>query len=107
LNSLQLVGVAALVLAGASASPAVVRVRQIPAIAQAESETVLEGNLELIIEDSDQGSRRQYFLISGDRRVPLRFTSSPPANLTTGTRVRVRGRWEADGTLVVITIETL
>ena len=106
LNSLKLMSVAALVLAGGCARPALLRAAEIPAIAQPGAETVLEGSLELLIEDSDQGSRTLYFLITVDRRIPLRFTSKP-ANLTTGTRVRVRGRWEADDTLIVTAIERL
>ena len=77
-----------------------------PPVSQANAETTLEGNVEVITEDSDQGSRTLYFLIVGDRRVPLRFTARP-LNLTTGTRIRVRGRWERDDTLVVTAIERL
>ena len=70
------------------------------------SEAVMEGDLEVLIEDSDRGSRTLYFLLSGDRRVPLRFLTDPP-ELVTGTRVRVRGRWDQDGTLVVTSIEAV
>jgi len=76
-----------------------------PPPAQADAETVLEGTLEVLIEDSAQTSRTLYFLVSGDRRVTLRFLK-PPLNLTTGTRVRVRGRWE-DSTLVVSALERI
>ena len=93
------------VLASGCASPAVLRGAVNPPARQAEADTALEGNLEVIIEDSDQGTRTDYFLILGDRRVPLRFADKPP-NLTSGTRVRVRGRWDAD-TLVVTAIEKL
>lgn len=58
---------------------------------------MLEGHLEVLIEDSDRGSRTLYCPISDDGRVPLRFIVDPP-DFTTGTRVRVRGLWEADGT---------
>ena len=64
---------------------------------------VLEGTLEVLIEDSDRGSHTIYFLIA-DRRVPLQLTSPPP-NLTTGTRVRVRGQWQQDGALAVAALE--
>lgn len=105
--SLPLVGVAALVLGGGTAVSAFVRIAEIPTISQAPAETELEGKLDVIIEDSAKGSRTEYFLTIGDRRVHLRFASAPPPNLTTGTRVRVRGRWQADGTLVVSGIERL
>ena len=94
------------VLASGCASPQVVRGAVKPPVSQAEAETTLEGNVEVITEDSNQGSRTLYFLILGDRRVPLRFTARP-LNLTTGTRVRVRGRWEPDDSLLVTTIEKL
>ena len=99
-------GAVVFVLASGCASPEVLRGAVKPPVRQAEAETTLEGNLEVIIEDSDQGSRTFYFLIFGDRRVPLRFTIKP-MNLTSGTRVRVRGRWEADDTLGVTAIERL
>jgi hypothetical protein len=88
------------------ASPEALRAAGKPSVTQAEADTTLEGSVEVITEDSSQGSRTLYFLIVGDRRVPLRFTTRP-LNLTTGTRVRVRGRWEHDDTLLVIAIEKL
>jgi hypothetical protein len=101
-----LVSVVAFVLASGCASPEVLRGAVKPTVGQAEAETTLEGNVEVITEDSDQGSRTLYFLIFGDRRVPLRFTAKP-LNLATGTRVRVRGRWEPDDALLVTAIEKL
>ena len=77
-----------------------------PPVGRAEAEATLEGAVEVITEDSGQGSRTLYFLIVADRRIPLRFTERP-LNLTTGARVRVRGKSEPDGTLVVTTIERL
>ena len=112
LNSPKLMRIAAFGLAVVFACPELLRgasmvpVIQMMPVVQSEAETVLEGSLELLIEDSDQGSRTLYFLITADRRIPLRFTSKPQ-NLTTGARVRVRGRWEADDTLVVTAIERL
>ncbi len=67
-------------------------------------EQVLEGHLEVIIEDSAGGSRTLYFLIAGDDRIPLRFVTAP-GNLRTGTRVRVRGNYEAGGRFVVVSLE--
>jgi len=100
------VNVTAFVLATACASPEVLRGAARPPVGQSEAETTLEGKMEVITEDSDQGSRTLYFLIVGDRRVPLRFTARP-LNLITGTRVRVRGQSDPDGTLVVSAIEKL
>jgi hypothetical protein len=100
------VAVTAFVLLGACATPEPVRGAPMPPAALAQATAVLEGTMEVVIEDSDQGSRTLYFLISGDQRVPLRFTS-PPANLTTGTRVRVGGQWAEDGALIVVTFERI
>ena len=70
------------------------------------AQTVLVGVVEVLIEDAQRGSRILYFLAAGNRRVPLRFVR-PPLNLTTGTRVRVRGRWEKGGTLAVTSLERI
>jgi len=102
----MLVNVTAFILATGCASPEVLRGAVRPPAGQAAAETTLEGTVEVITEDSDQGSRTLYFLVAGDRRIPLRFTARP-LNLTTGTRVRVRGTSEPDGTLVVTTLERL
>jgi hypothetical protein len=101
-----LMAVVAFALAGGCASPEALRAAVKPPVTQAEADTTLEGTVEVITEDSSQGSRTLYFLIVGERRVPLRFTARP-LNLTTGTRVRVRGRWEPDDTLLVTAIEKL
>ena len=69
-----------------------------------DSQEVLEGHLEVIIEDSAGGSRTLYFLITGDDRIPLRFVTAP-RGLLTGTRVRVRGNYEAGGRFVVVSFE--
>jgi len=89
----------AFVLAVAGVADGVCRIPS-PASIQTDADVVLEGTLEVLIEDADRSSRTLYFLISDHRRVPLRF-SRRPANLVTGTRVRVRGRWDADSALVV------
>jgi len=106
LHSVRFFNVAALVLiaACATAEPAL-RARVPPAV-QADKIEVLEGAIEVLVEDSDKGSRILYFLLSADRRITLRFMS-PPANLLTGTRVRVRGQWAEDGAFVVTTFELL
>jgi len=71
----------------------------IPAV-QAGAEVVLEGVLEILVEDSPPDSRVLYFLVIEHRRIPLRFARQP-ANLTTGTAVRIRGRWAKDETFFV------
>ena len=76
-----------------------------PAAGQRVTEAVIEGELEVIVQDADTGSRVLYFLLAGDRRIPLRFQADP--DLQTGARVRVRGRWEKDGALIVTSIERL
>jgi len=96
--------VVVLMLASACASATSAGGAQTSPLGQAQADAVLEGHVEVLIEDSDRGSRTLYFLISNDGRVPLRFVVDPP-NLTTGTRVRVRGRWDADRTFVVGTLE--
>jgi hypothetical protein len=103
---LVLVSVVLFVLASGCASPGGLRGAASAPVGQAEAEATLEGNVEVITEDSDQGSRTVYFLIVGDRHIPLRFTTKP-LNLITGTRLRVHGRWASDDTLVVTTIEKL
>ena len=70
------------------------------------TDAVMEGHLEVLVEDSDRGSRTLYFLLSGDRRIRLRFLTDPP-QLVTGTEVRVHGRWDQDGTLAVTSIEAV
>ena len=69
------------------------------------TEAVLEGTLEVLVEDSSQGSRTRYFLVTDSERVALRFSRSP--NLLTGAHIRVRGRWTADGELEVASFEVL
>jgi hypothetical protein len=51
----------------------------------------VEGELEILHEDSDQGSRYHYFLKGEGGRFSLQFANDPPTHLTSGARVRVRG----------------
>lgn len=51
----------------------------------------VEGELEILHEDSDHGSRYHYFLKTAGRRLPLSFVKEPPTHLTSGSQVRVRG----------------
>ena len=69
------------------------------------ADTVLEGTLEVLVEDSSQGSRTLYFLTTADMRVALRFSRSP--NLLTGARIRAHGEWAANGDFEVATFEVI
>jgi hypothetical protein len=51
----------------------------------------VEGELEILHEDSDHGSRYHYFLNAAGRRLSLQFAAEPPTHLTSGARIRVRG----------------
>jgi hypothetical protein len=94
------------VLLVAGVCPARMRAAHLASVEQQVPETVLEGTLEVLIEDSDQGSRILYFLKSGDRRFGL-LIERPPANLTTGLRVRVSGGWIDSETFRVTTLKRL
>ena len=54
-------------------------------------EEEIEGELEILHEDNDQGGRYHYFLNAAGRRLTLQFTDVAPTHLTTGARIRVRG----------------
>lgn len=88
----------------AGVCPAPMRAAPLASVERQVAETVLEGTLEVLIEDSDQGSRILYFLKSGGRRIALQM-KRPPANLTTGLRVRVSGGWIDSDTFRVTTIK--
>jgi hypothetical protein len=57
----------------------------------ASVEEEVEGELEILHEDRDVGSRYLYFLKAANRRFSLNFAKDPPTHLTSGARVRVRG----------------
>jgi len=54
-------------------------------------EEEIEGELEILHEDRDVGSRYLYFLKAAGRRLSLNFAKDAPTHLTSGARVRVRG----------------
>lgn len=64
----------------------------LPPQAQAfvEQEADLEGDVEVLYEDRDDGSRLRRFLQSGNQRVELHFATEP-GEMLSGDRVRVRG----------------
>lgn len=73
------------------AIPADSRAKLPPAVqALVEQEVTEEGELEVLHEDRDPGSRYLYFLKTGADRFSLHFAAHPPT-LLTGTRVRVTG----------------
>src|SRR4029453_8935282 len=51
----------------------------------------VEGELEILHEDRDVGSRYLYFLKAANRRFSLNFAKDPPTHLTSGAKVRARG----------------
>jgi hypothetical protein len=69
------------------------------------SDAMLEGTLEVLVEDSSQGSRTLYFLMTDDMRVALRFSRTP--SVLTGARLRVQGRWAADGAVDVTSFDVI
>lgn len=60
----------------------------------------IEGELEILHEDGDVGSRYVYFLKTASERLSLNFAKDPPTHLTSGARVRARGA-RANGTLAL------
>jgi hypothetical protein len=103
---IALASIAALVPASGCATAAPCGAVQGPPPGQSQVQVVLEGYVEVLIEDSTPDTRTLYFLISEDDRISLRFLVDPP-NLTTGTRIRVGGEYEPDGTFVVSRVERL
>jgi Gametolysin peptidase M11 len=57
----------------------------------ASVEEEVEGELEILHEDRDVGSRYLYFLKAANRRYSLNFAKDAPTHLTSGAKVRVRG----------------
>src|SRR5262245_57670366 len=51
----------------------------------------IEGELEILHEDSDRGSRNHYFLKTKEGKLTLNFDKDPPTHLATGSQIRVRG----------------
>lgn len=59
--------------------------------AYVEQDAVVEGTLEILHEDWDDGGRYHYYLHSAAGRQSLHFARSAPDQLLTGARVRVKG----------------
>ena len=104
---IALASIAALVPASGCATAAPCgAVQGSPPSGQGQAHVVLEGHVEVLIEDSNPDARTLYFLVAEGGRTRLRFLVDPP-NLTTGTRIRVGGEYESDGTLLVSSFERL
>lgn len=56
-----------------------------------EEEMELEGELEILHEDRDVGSRYLHFLQIAGTRFALHFAADPPTTLATGARIRAKG----------------
>ena len=74
---------------------------QRPAPPDRGRERVVEGTLEAYYEDSPSSARLEHVLNTGTERIPLRFEKNPPHHLLTGSRVRVTGTTQDDGTLML------
>jgi hypothetical protein len=99
-NGHTVVVIAALLTAGCAGGKPVRTAESTPN-ATPSADAVLEGTLELLIEDAPPASRIVYYLIAEGRRVTLRI-SRPSGDLVTGDRVRVRGVWNTDRTEVTV-----
>jgi len=56
-----------------------------------EQETDVQGELEVMYEDSNSGAKLHHFLKTGGQRLELKFAADAPTNLLTGTTVHVHG----------------
>lgn len=74
----------------------------LPSAAQAyvEMDEEVEGDLEVLYEDRDQGSRTLYFIEAAGKRLSLHFAAEPPTELLTGSHIRVHGV-RVDGALAL------
>jgi hypothetical protein len=64
-----------------------------PAVAQSfiEKDTIAQGVLQVLVEDSTSGSKMHYGLQLASGRLSLHFAANPLTNLLTGSTVRVHG----------------
>ena len=96
----------ATIFAFAAAAPLIAQGPRVPGAppqqnAAAGPEEDVDGTLEVLVEDHADGARIHHFLDTNRGRMRLRDAagSEQLAGLTTGTRIRARGRWAQDGTL--------
>jgi hypothetical protein len=93
------------------ALPAAIRAGLPPAVqAYVEQEVKIKGQLEVQVEDRNDGYHYHYFLDAAGARLSLHFAADPPTGLLTGSRVRVKGV-QVDGALALssdsTSVETL
>lgn len=63
---------------------------------QSNREVRIEGELEIVYEDSRGNGHLRYFLFTGERRFEVRFRRQPRQNLRTGMRIGVTGEQVGD-----------
>jgi hypothetical protein len=68
----------------------------LPAQASPVAEVQVEGELDVMYEDTPTGARLLHFLKVADQRLRLIFEGDLPPGLSTGSQVRVRGRLQND-----------
>lgn len=68
----------------------------LPGQASPVAESQLEGELDVMYEDTPTGARLLHFLKVADQRLRLIFEGDLPHGLATGSQVRVRGRLQND-----------
>lgn len=90
---------------GASVSPAYAQSgppEGLPAQASEQAEAQFEGELEVMYECDEHTARLQHFLDVGrGRRLRLEFQGGLAPDLPSGSRIRARGRLQADETLML------
>ena len=60
----------------------------------------IDGELEIVHQDNDQGGQYHYFLKTKDKRLALQFAAQPPAYLKSGAQLLVKGV-RIEGTLAL------
>jgi hypothetical protein len=78
-------------------TPARAGAQEPPAGAPGLGPVVLDGELEVLYEDHEQGARLVHVLHSNNRRIAIAFAGGVAPDLMTGSRVRVRGNLANDG----------
>jgi hypothetical protein len=71
------------------------------------ADTEVEGEVEVLVEDSPTGARTLHVLHVGQQRIPLNVADNSRPSLETGMRVRARGRLNANGTMTLATANNI
>jgi M6 family metalloprotease-like protein len=61
----------------------------------------LKGELQVQVVDHENSSETSYFLKLGSSRIQLHFAADPPTNFLSGAHVRVSGKKQSDGSLML------